>query len=453
MHSHALRRVFKPFSSKKDCHANGPASSSHSPTMTRTTQSHVHTTENLSSVHMQDPALAAAAAYDCYRSRLSQISPLNVQTDVSPTSFHFGDSPTNSPPSPSTMQRSISRAHRHAVRDLTLPLQSLVVQRESGFMDTEDKENSSRLSNSSSDHPNMPFFCFRNPHLDFTSLIPVGKGGTGEVYFANSLHDPTHRVAMKRVTPNTEAKEAALQNELRTMRALQHPNILSCHAAYRHEGQVWIVMEAMDVGCLTHVLDFLRTKAYLLSEAHIAYILRETLSGLWEMHSSRCMHRDIKSDNVLVNSNGEIKLGDFEYTAVLTEEIPKRKTVVGTAWWMSPETARSSYYDYGADVWSIGILSIECAEWVPPLFGVDSDAAIKLIGEGRPQGFQRPDIWSVEFADFVRGCLVKDRNVRYSVQDLLEHPFLVKACSRVQMANVFRAVRGIPPLDDDTPMS
>lgn len=295
-----------------------------------------------------------------------------------------------------------------------------------------------------------PMYVDVDPHDHFKDFVPVGRGGSGSVYFAIDKIQPSRKVALKKVRPSTPAKSRQLENEIRTMHALRHPNIVQCHESYTYQENVWIVMEAMDVGCLTHVLDFLRDKAYLLAESHIAYILREILHGLWAMHSRHCMHRDIKSDNVLVSSDGDVKLGDFEYTAVLTEASPKRRTVVGTAWWMAPETVRSSYYDYGADVWSIGILSIECAEWVPPLFGMESSKAMDVIREGATaQGFKRPDMWSVEFADFVRGCLTRDRDIRYTVPDLLKHPFLQKACSRNQIANVFRAVRGMPPVEED----
>lgn len=287
-----------------------------------------------------------------------------------------------------------------------------------------------------------------DPRRRYGEFVPAGEGGSGSVFFAHPLKDPGTQVAIKRVRPVTRAKGAALETEIRTMHAIRHPNILRCYEVMSFEGDVWIVMEAMDVGCLTTVLDFLRGKGYLLDEAHIAYILQEALRGLWAMHSRNCMHRDIKSDNVLVSTSGDLKLGDFEYSAVLTSERPNRTTMVGTAWWMAPETVRGSQaYGMGADVWSVGILAIECAEWVPPLFGVDTSTAVEVIKSGSAiQGFKRPDMWSSDFTDFVSGCLERDRNSRYSVPDLLAHPFLRKACTKAQIANVFRAVRGLEPV-------
>eukprot|EP00178_Gracilaria_changii_P019909 TRINITY_DN5778_c0_g1_i1.p1 TRINITY_DN5778_c0_g1~~TRINITY_DN5778_c0_g1_i1.p1 ORF type:complete len:450 (+),score=50.58 TRINITY_DN5778_c0_g1_i1:145-1494(+) len=402
-------------------------------------------------------AEAASAQYSRYISRLSSRAAENICVPSFPAP-NLSESPKN------TFEPPMSRLHRRAVRDVTLqfenlaggdvgndeplpPLNGLLEENIPPLTKTTSHKHSSDLDDCHDDSQELPPM-----HLDvdpcehYDHFVPIGKGGSGSVYFARSKSDGK-QFALKKVTPTTPAKSRALENEIRTMHALKHDNIVQCYSAYGHNNDVWIVMESMDVGCLTHVLDFLRDKSYLLSENHIAYILRETLKGLWAMHSRHCMHRDIKSDNVLVSSNGEVKLGDFEYSAELTAKSPKRRTVVGTAWWMAPETVRSSFYDYGADVWSIGILSIECAEWVPPLFGMESSKAMQVIREGvQIQGFKRPDIWSPQFADFVRGCLVRDRDERYSVQDLLKHPFLDKACSKTQMANVFRAVRGMPPL-------
>ena len=479
MTPNALRRMFKSLSPRKDRPTiSSPVSVKHDAPLEHSQSflslpSSSHDASLVNSLHgttqdgeqlcNSDPVLAVSRAYDNFISRLSRIAPnpqtmpcqshLRNSSDLTPIDVSENDQPVidyNSPPSSNdVVDHSISRLHRRAVRDITISINH----------GTSDKENRNTSSFNTASEPDdelpkpnqvaeLPPIYHSNPHDHFTSFQPVGRGGSGCVFFASPVDNPDITVALKRVSPDTLSKKRALNNELQTMHALRHPNIVSCCGAYEHQSDVWIVMEAMDVGCLTHVLDFLRERAYLLSEHHIAYIMKQVLLGVWTMHSRKCMHRDIKSDNVLVNSDGEIKLGDFEYMAILTEDTPKRKTVVGTAWWMAPETVRSSYYDYGADVWSLGILAIECAEWVPPLFGMASDEAMKWIRNGSPQGFKRPDIWSMEFADFVRGCLVRERDFRYNVLQLLEHPFLQKACSKAQMANVFRAVRGMPPLPE-----
>ncbi|KAI0565918.1 Serine/threonine protein kinase [Gracilaria domingensis] len=397
-------------------------------------------------------AEAASAQYSRYISRLSSRAAESIRVEPVPAP-NLTESPEN------TSEPPMSRLHRRAVRDVTLQFENLAdcdlthdgaLPPLNGMLEENVPPHTNAVRSKSASITEIddcqddsqdlpPMHLDVDPSSHYDHFVPIGKGGSGSVYFARSKSDGK-QFALKKVTPTTPAKSRALENEIRTMHALKHENIVQCYSAYGHQHDVWIVMEAMDVGCLTHVLDFLRDKSYLLSENHIAYILRETLKGLWAMHSRHCMHRDIKSDNVLVSSDGEVKLGDFEYTAELTAKSPKRRTVVGTAWWMAPETVRSSFYDYGADVWSIGILSIECAEWVPPLFGMESSQAMQIIREGvQIQGFKRPDIWSPQFADFVRGCLVRDRDERYSVQDLLKHPFLDKACSKTQMANVFRA--------------
>eukprot|EP00177_Eucheuma_denticulatum_P002845 GFKZ01005100.1.p1 GENE.GFKZ01005100.1~~GFKZ01005100.1.p1 ORF type:complete len:425 (+),score=63.86 GFKZ01005100.1:374-1648(+) len=423
MQSTAFRRVLKSLSPKKRNNSPPPAENS-CPNPTVDASSPMS-----SSAIIPDPAIADAAS-DQYSQFLSRLS---VRLDQSP---HLSRSPS---PPPASQDRSISRLHRRAMRDITIP----------HLADVNANEREIGTEGASSFPALPPMHVNVDPRGAFAEFEAVGNGASGSVFFAKRK-DNGQTVALKRVRPSTRAKSRALENEIRTMHVLRHENIVQCHEAYSWGGSVWIVMEAMDIGCLTRVLEFLRWKKYLLSEAHIAYILRETIRGVWAMHSGGRLHRDIKSDNVLVSSEGEIKLADFEYTAVLTEETPKRNTVVGTAWWMAPETVRSSYYDYGADVWSIGILSVECAEWVPPLFGMESAKAMEVIRQGETtQGFKRPDMWSVEFADFVRGCLTRERELRYSVPDLLRHPFLEKACTRTQIANVFRAVRGMEPITGD----
>ena len=120
----------------------------------------------------------------------------------------------------------------------------------------------------------------------------------------------------------------------------------------------------MDVGALTEMLEDKKGK---IDERLCAYILRKSLEGLYYLHSKSIIHRDIKSDNILVNSNGDIKLCDFGYATQLTKI--KRGTVsqVGTICWMAPELIKKEKkYNQKVDIWSYGIFALEIANGEPP---------------------------------------------------------------------------------------
>jgi len=92
----------------------------------------------------------------------------------------------------------------------------------------------------------------------------------------------------------------------------QCPNIIGCYEGYDYKQRLWIFLEYMNAGCLTPIVEERKGN---IPEKVCAYILFETLSGLAYLHQRGIMHRDIKSDNILVGMNGDIKLGDFGYAA------------------------------------------------------------------------------------------------------------------------------------------
>ncbi|KAK1858592.1 hypothetical protein I4F81_001193 [Pyropia yezoensis] len=115
-----------------------------------------------------------------------------------------------------------------------------------------------------------------------------------------------------------------------------------------------------------------------LPEPLIAYILAEVLAGLAALHRTGRIHRDVKSDNTLVATDGRVKVGDFGFAA----EVPPggaRHTVVGTPFWMAPEVIRGDPYGAAADVWAAGILAIELADGAPPHLGLPPLRAMYLI--------------------------------------------------------------------------
>ena len=123
-------------------------------------------------------------------------------------------------------------------------------------------------------------------------------------------------------------------------------------------------MELMDAGCLTEILG----PDINFPESHIAYVCKCILQALDYLHRNNKLHRDIKSDNVLLSSKGTIKLADVGFAVGLTQEEDRRKSVVGTPFWMAPELIRGIAYDGSVDIWSLGITALEMADGEPPYY-------------------------------------------------------------------------------------
>jgi len=213
-----------------------------------------------------------------------------------------------------------------------------------------------------------------------------------------------------------------LVTEISIMKTSRHEAIIEYIDSFAVDGQLWVVMEFMDGGCLTDILE--EYESVQLTELQIAYICKQTLSGLEYIHSLSRIHRDIKSDNILLNTNGAIKIADFGYAAQLTSEKLKRTTIVGTPYWMAPELIRGQEYNFKVDIWSLGIMVMEMAEGEPPYMEYPPLRALFLITTKGIPPLKNPESWSPDFRKFVALCLEIENDKRLDASQLLKHPFL-----------------------------
>ncbi|KAH6883789.1 STE/STE20/PAKA protein kinase [Coprinopsis sp. MPI-PUGE-AT-0042] len=239
-----------------------------------------------------------------------------------------------------------------------------------------------------------------DPKLIYSKIKKVGQGASGHVYVAKELATGK-KVAIKEMDLSHQPRKELIVNEILVMKESQHPNINT---------ELWVVMEYMEGGALTDIIE-----NNTLEEDQISSICLETCKGLQHLHSQSIIHRDIKSDNVLLDAHGRVK-----NHAQLTDQKSKRATMVGTPYWMAPEVVKQKEYGAKVDIWSLGIMAIEMIENEPPYLDEEPLKALK------------------ELKSFLAVCLCVDVTSRATAIELLDHEFLKKACQLSGLAPLLR---------------
>ncbi|KAM9227043.1 LOW QUALITY PROTEIN: serine/threonine-protein kinase PAK 3-like [Leptosomus discolor] len=260
-----------------------------------------------------------------------------------------------------------------------------------------------------------------DPKKKYTGFEKIGQGASGTVYVALDIATG-QEVAIKQMDLHREPQKEVFLHEILIMRENKNPNIVNYLDSYLVGDELWVVMEYLAGGSLTNVVT--ETS---MDEWQIAAVCRECLQALDFLHSNGVIHRDIKSDNILLGMDGSVKLTDFAFSAWISPEQSKRSTMVGTLQWMAPEVVLGEAYGPKVDIWSLGITAIEMAEGEPPYFNEDTHRVEDLIATNGTPELQNPERLSALFHDFLNCCLEVDVDRRWSAKELLQHPFLTLA--------------------------
>ncbi|CAO2819328.1 unnamed protein product [Amaranthus hypochondriacus] len=285
---------------------------------------------------------------------------------------------------------------------------------------------------------------------DYKLLEEVGFGASATVFRA--IYVPYNEVVaikcldLDRCNSNLDD----IRREAQMMSLIDHPNVVRAYCSFVVERHLWVVMPFMAEGSCLHLMKIAYPDGF--EEPAICSILKETLKALEYLHRHGHIHRDVKAGNILLDTNGLVKLADFGVSACMFDSGDRqrsRNTFVGTPCWMAPEVLQpGSGYNFKADIWSFGITALELAHGHAPFSKYPPMKVLLMTIQNAPPGldYDRDKKFSKSFKEMVAMCLVKDQAKRPTAEKLLKHSFFKHA--KPPELSVKKLFADLPPLWD-----
>ena len=265
---------------------------------------------------------------------------------------------------------------------------------------------------------------------NFTKVIEdifpkqLGSGSFGRVFLVS--HNETNKlfalkVIDKRKLLMSYGKLDIIYNEINIHSKLEHENIIKLYNFNEDNENINIIMEYAPNG---NLYDLITKEKTGFNEYKAFEYFIQVVNAVYYLHNNNIIHRDIKPENILIGEDNKIKLCDFGWAKELTLE--NRSTFCGTVEYMAPEIVGSENYDYGVDIWSLGILLYELLYGHSPFKANNTKNVILNIKSHELTYDDTNKTVSKSCKDLIQKLLNNNPQKRYKIKDILEHPFVKK---------------------------
>ena len=259
----------------------------------------------------------------------------------------------------------------------------------------------------------------------FVILDKIGEGAYSSVYKVRRKEDGII-YALKKVKffKLKEKEKLNALNEIRLLSSINSKNVISYKEAFFDEkdSTLNIIMEYADKGDLFQLISQYKKKKEHFEENEIWDALIQLLNGLKSLHELNILHRDLKSANVFLFSNGLAKLGDLNVSKVSRKGMGYTQT--GTPYYASPEVWRAQPYDTKSDIWSLGCVIYEMAKLIPPFQAKSMEELYKKIVRGFYP--QIPSRYSDDLKEIIKIMIQTEVGARPSCDELLKMPIILQ---------------------------